>query len=80
MHFIYYINRLTATKVDSTYLGCLANNAQRVCPVAGLERMTTGLVVSALPYCATQVDKYLCIWTVVCNKEFVITLSFDKMI
>ena len=23
MHFIYYINRLTTTKVDSTYLGCL---------------------------------------------------------
>ena len=22
MHFIYYINRLTTTKVDSTYLGC----------------------------------------------------------
>ena len=25
MHFIYYINWLTATKVDSTYLGCLIN-------------------------------------------------------
>ena len=23
MHFIYYINRLTTTKVDSTCLGCL---------------------------------------------------------
>ena len=29
MHFIYQINRLTNTKVDSTYLGKLANNAQR---------------------------------------------------
>ena len=57
MHFIYYINRLTATKVDSTYLGCLTSNAQRICPVAGLERMTTGSVVSALSYRATQVDK-----------------------
>ena len=56
MHFIYQINRLTNTKVDSTYLGCLTNNAQRICPVAGLERMTTGSAVSALPYLATQVD------------------------
>ena len=54
VHFIYQINRLTTTKVDSTYLGWLANNAQRICPVAGLERMTTGSV--ALPYRATQVD------------------------
>ena len=48
MHFIYQINRLTTTKVDSTYLGCLANNAQRICAVAGLERMTTGSVVKRL--------------------------------
>ena len=27
-----------------------------ICPVAGLERMTTGSVISALPYRATQVD------------------------
>ena len=57
MHFIYYINRLTATKVDPTYLGCLTSNAQRICPVAGLERLTTGSVVSALPYRASQVDE-----------------------
>ena len=58
MHFIYQINRLTTTKVDSTYLGCLANNVQRICPVAGLERMSirSVTVVSALPYRATQVD------------------------
>ena len=56
MLFIYQINRLTTTKVDSTYLGWLANNAQRICPVAGLERMTTGSAVSALPYRATQID------------------------
>ena len=37
MHFIYQINRLTTTKVGSTYLGWLANNAQRICPLAGLE-------------------------------------------
>ena len=30
MHFIYQTNRLTTTKVDSTYLGRLANNAQRI--------------------------------------------------
>ena len=54
MHFIYQINRLTTTKADSTYLGCLANNAPRICPVAGLERMTTGSVASALPYRTTQ--------------------------
>ena len=47
MHFIYQINRLTTAKVDSTYLGCLAKNAQRICPVAGLERMTTGSVVTS---------------------------------
>ena len=58
MHFIYQINRLTTTKVDSTYLGLLANNAQHICPVAGLEHMTTGSAVSALPYLATQVDKH----------------------
>ena len=59
MHFIYPINRLTTTRVDSTYLGSLANNAQRICPVAELERMTTGSAVSALPYRATQVDNLL---------------------
>ena len=48
MHFIYYINRLTATKVDSTYLVCLTSNAQQYCLVAGLERMTTGSVVKRL--------------------------------
>ena len=31
MHFIYYIKWLTATKVDSTYLGCLTSNTQRTC-------------------------------------------------
>ena len=56
MHFIYYINRLTATKVDSTYLGCLTSNTQHICPVAGLECMTTASAVSALSYRATQVD------------------------
>ena len=56
MHFIYYINRLTATKVDLTYLGCLTSNAQRM-SVSGFERMTTGSAVSALSYHATQVDK-----------------------
>ena len=42
MQFFYYINKLTATKVDSIYLGCLTSNTQRICPVAGLERMTHG--------------------------------------
>ena len=59
MNFIYQINRLTTKKVDSTYLGWLANNAQRICPVAGLERMTTGSAVSTLPYLATQVEQYI---------------------
>ena len=58
MHLIYYINRLTATKVDSTYLCCLTSNGQCICPVAGLERMTTGSVANALPYHATQVDHW----------------------
>ena len=39
MHFIYQINRLTTTKLDSTYLGSLANNAQRIKSEAELERM-----------------------------------------
>ena len=56
MHFIYYINRLTATNVDSTYLGCITSNTQRICPVAGLERVTTRSAVSDLSYHATQVD------------------------
>ena len=63
MHFIYYINKLTATKVDSTYLGCLYNQRIHVCPVAGLERMTTGSVVSALSYHATQVVIIIIIYT-----------------
>ena len=42
------MNRLITTKVDSSYLGSLANNAQRICPVAGLERMTTGSVAKRL--------------------------------
>ena len=70
MHFIYYINRLTATKVDSTYLGELTSNAQRICPVAGLERMTTRSVVSALPYRATQVEE----WNLTCHLCHIYTL------
>ena len=31
IHYICYINSLTATKVDSTYLGCLTSNTQRIC-------------------------------------------------
>ena len=55
MHFIYYINRLTDTKVDSIYLGYLTSNTQRnIMSVAGLERKTTGSV-SALSYRATQI-------------------------
>ena len=49
MHFIYQINKLTATKVDSTYLCYVDNNAQRIImSVAGLERMTTGSVAKRL--------------------------------
>ena len=57
MHFN-YTNRLTATKVDSTYLGCLTSNTHAAynMSVAGLERMTTGSAVSALSYRATPVD------------------------
>ena len=61
MHFIYYINRLTATKVDSTYLGCFTSNTQRIMSVVGLKRMSTGSAVSVLSYCATQVDNNLCV-------------------
>ena len=57
MHFIYYINRLTDLNVDSTYLGCLTSNTQRMLrPVAEFELMTTGSAVSALSHRATQVD------------------------
>ena len=38
MHCIYYTNRLTATKVDSTYLGCLTSNTQRTLYVCGRAR------------------------------------------
>ena len=51
IHFIYYINRLTTTKVDSTYLGCLTSNTLAAYKsVAGLELMTSGSTVSALSY------------------------------
>ena len=56
MHFIYQINRLTTTKVDSTYFGLFSQQYITYMSVAGLERMTTESVASALPYCATQVD------------------------
>ena len=57
MNFVYYINRLTAAKVDFIYLGCSTINTQCIIKsVAWLERMTNGSVVSALPYRATQVD------------------------
>ena len=36
MDFIYQTNRLTTTKVVSTYFGKLANNAQRIYPWQGL--------------------------------------------
>ena len=40
MHFIYYINRLTVTKVDSTYLDCLTSSPalQSVCYVCDRAR------------------------------------------
>ena len=57
MLFIYYINRLTAMKVDSTYLYCLNQQCPAYMSVAGLERIITGSVVSALLYCAIQVDR-----------------------
>ena len=34
MHFIYYINRSNATKVDSNLFGLLTNSTQRICLVA----------------------------------------------
>ena len=72
MHFIYYINRLTARKVDSTYLGCLTSNTQRIImSVAGLERMTTVSAVSALSYRATQVDEA----TELQNLQFYMTIQ-----
>ena len=59
MHFINYINRLTATKVDSTYLGCLIMQQQCITymSVASLERMTTGPVAELLNPSPTEVDK-----------------------
>ena len=58
MHFIYYINRLTATKADSKCLfGLLNQQYTAYMSVAGLKCMTTGSTVSALPYRATQVNR-----------------------
>ena len=62
MDFIYYINRLTATKVDSTYFGLFNQQYTAYMSVAGLERQTTGSAVSALSFRATQVDLSSCIW------------------
>ena len=83
MHFIYYINRLTATKVDSTYMGCLTNNTQRIImSVAGLKRMTTGSAVSALSYHATQVEhRWKQLWCVLiyCAVFSTIVLYFNQL-
>ena len=56
MHFIYYINRSTSTKVNSTIWAAYNQQYTAYMSVAGLERMTTGSAVSALSYLATQVD------------------------
>ena len=50
MHCIYYINRLTTTKVDIglTYLGRLTNNAQRI--VWFMVRTPDRLISSQAPY------------------------------
>ena len=40
--------KLTASKVDSTYMGGLTSNTQRICPVAGLENMNTGSIAKRL--------------------------------
>ena len=39
---------MTTTRLDSTYLGWLVNNEQRICPVSGLEHMTNGSVAKRL--------------------------------
>ena len=59
MHFIYYINRLTATKIDSTYFGLFNKQYTAYMSVAGLERMTTGSVVSLSPYLPRLVDSLI---------------------
>ena len=53
MHFIYYINRSIATKVDSTYLG-----TQRICLVArgGRELVTFRSQSPTLSLYTTHVD------------------------
>ena len=61
MYFIYQINRLTTTKVDSTYLVLINQQCTTCMSVARLEHMTIGLIVSALPYRAIQVDNELII-------------------
>ena len=58
VHFIYYINRFIATKLDSTYLGHQPT-AHKLCLVAagGRKSLTSRSVVRRLADCATQVDK-----------------------
>ena len=48
MHFVYYINRLTTRKVDSTYLGLINRQCITYMSVAGLERMATRSVAKCL--------------------------------
>ena len=56
MHFIYYINRSIATKVDSTYLGILTYSTQRICLVArgGRELVTFRLLSQTLSLYTTR--------------------------
>ena len=49
MYFIYQINRLTTTKVDSIYLGWLANNAQRIIMSRGRARTHDHRIDSQAP-------------------------------
>ena len=61
MHFIYYINKLTATKVDSIDLGIITNNySYNVLwrPTGAREPVTSRSQVGRLADCATQVDIY----------------------
>ena len=58
MHFIYYINRSKATKVDSTYFQLLIYSKQRICLVAsgGRDLVTFRSQSPTLSLYTTHVD------------------------
>ena len=78
MHFIYYSHESRFNLFGLINGIKLTSNAQLILyPVAGLEPMTSGSVVSALPYRATQINATKKFNTNVTLKKILICLNLD---